>query len=288
MNLSEQYIGEALKFYKIDDIEYKNQCINCINEIKTNPQLYNRFMEVVHILYEQAHDEISKLWRYPNINDVFGEESCDFITNVCLLMGFKQHQFLMEFKNFDKNQFTIHKKRVKECLTNDIYKKNCNSIRLSQMLWGAYFVNIKLIEVGRLQYEDCGEHIKIHIPRGENLDYIEVINSLKNAREYIQKYFGYKGTAYYCDSWLLSQQVKRILDSSNNIMKFQSLFEIKEGKNCKEDILKFVFDVLDYKEDNSLSEETTLQRKLKKYLREGTLIKSGIGKLKEEILEPEN
>lgn len=39
------------------------------------------------------------------------------------------------------------------------------------MLWGTYFINNRLIEVGRLQFESINDNqVKIHIPAGEKLD----------------------------------------------------------------------------------------------------------------------
>ena len=44
------------------------------------------------------------------------------------------------------------------------------NIRISQMIWAGYFINTKLIEVGRLQYEKNENYIKIHIPSGDKLE----------------------------------------------------------------------------------------------------------------------
>ena len=71
--------------------------------------------------------------------------------------------------NFDTYQVLAHKNRLRECLTNDIYNRKLEAIRLSQLLWGLYLISIRLIEVGRLQFEYCNnkerEYIKIHITK---------------------------------------------------------------------------------------------------------------------------
>lgn len=279
VDLSNKYICDALNFYEIYDIDYKSKCISCINKIKSNQKTYKKFIEVINVLYSQNDVEISTLWKYPNIEDVFGKEYCNFITNVALLVGFERHEINMRLKNFDDNQVLIHKKRVKECLTNDVYNRNYNSIRMSQMLWGTYFINIKLIEIGRLQYEYCKDYIKIHIPSGNKLDYMEVLNSIKLANESIQQYYNCTGLEYYCNSWLLSKQIKEVLNIDDNIIKFQSLFDIKEGENCTRDILNFVFNTLECSDYNWLSEKTSLQKKIKQMLLNGIDIKLGLGKL---------
>ena len=95
--------------------------------------------------------------------------------------------------SLDDNQIQIHKKRVKACFCNDIEQRGYRGIRISQMLWGSYFVNIRLLEVGILQFENAGNGIiKIHIPAQTKLFIEEVKNSIFNSKEVIEKYFKLK------------------------------------------------------------------------------------------------
>jgi hypothetical protein len=176
-------------------------------------------------------------------------------------------------------------KSVSEVLgLNDIYNRNLDDIRISQMLWGIYIINMKIIEVGRLQYEhykdEENEYIKIHIPEGEKLTYDNVVKSINKSKEYINKYFGISEFNYYCTSWLLSPQIKEMLNKSSNIYKFQTLFIIEEGASCLKDILNFVYKKeIDY-DIKLLDENTTLQKDIKDYLLSNKTINIGIGKLK--------
>ena len=146
------------------------------------------------------------------------------------------------------------------------------------------FINIRLIEVGRLQYEYCnnkkGKYIKIHIPKGDKLLYNEVLNSIKNSKKEIKKYFKIENYEYYCESWLLSKEIAKLLDSNSNIAKFQQLFDITEGKDAIKDILNFVFDLQQIDSYYNLPERTSLQSKIKDLLINGKEIHIGIGKLK--------
>lgn len=92
-------------------------------------------------------------------------------------------------KNYSNIQKEIYRRRVTEALTNDIYVRELESIRISQMIWVAYFINTKLIEIGRLQYEKCENHIKIHIPSGNKLEIEKVLTSIKDSKNEIEKYF---------------------------------------------------------------------------------------------------
>lgn len=124
-------------------------------------------------------------------------------------------------------------------------------------------------------------HIKIHIPAGEKLEIEKVLDSIKRSKVEIEKYFNLKNPEYHCDSWLLSNQINKLIDANSNIAKFYSLFDVKDGPNAINDILNFVFEIQECTNYNKLQENTTLQRKLKQQLLSGKEFKIGWGKLKQ-------
>ena len=149
------------------------------------------------------------------------------------------------------------------------------------MLWGAYFINCRLIEIGRLQYEYYNDEvIKIHIPKGDKLNIDIVKKSLKQSHEFINKYFNISNFEYYCNSWLLSKQIHKLVNKNSNIYKFYELFDVTEGEECLDDILNFVFDLKNEIDYAKLEENTSLQRSIKNYLLKGNDIKLGRGILK--------
>lgn len=277
--ISKDYMKSALRFYNINDKIYEEKCIEVIGIIKENEILRNKFFEIHNILYSHIEDKIAELWNLHDISDLFGTDSVPFVTNILLLLGFENHKENIKKYKFSKNQICIHKQRVKECLTKDIYDRKYENIRISQMLWGTYFINCKLIEVGRLQYEYCENYIKIHIPAGNKLDFSEVLKSIKDSKKEIKKYYGKKDMNYYCNSWLLSKQIRTMLKDNSNIVKFQSLFKIEEGEACLNDILNFVYKMNECLDYNLLSENNSLQISIKQYLLLGNDIKLGKGKL---------
>lgn len=152
------------------------------------------------------------------------------------------------------------------------------------MIWGAYFINTKLIEVGRLQYEKCENHIiKIHIPSGNKLEIEKVIDSIKTSKGEIEKYFYLKDIEYHCDSWILSNQINAIIDKKSNIAKFYNLFKVADGPDATKDILNYVFNLQECDDYYKLKESTKLQRILKKELINNKELKIGLGKLKDLI-----
>lgn len=274
----------ALEFYNINIEDYKNKCYKCLDEIDKNSELKNKINYVLRLVYSNESKQLELLWNENDFSKFFGETYNKFIHNIILLSGYKIHEENMNKYNFDKYQVLSHKNRVRECLTNDIYNRKLEEIRLSQLVWGIYFIKIKLIEVGRLQYEYCnnkkGKYIKIHIPKGDKLLYNEVLDSIKNSKKEIKKYFEIENYEYYCESWLLSKEITKLLDSNSNIAKFQQLFDITEGKDAIKDILNFVFDLQQIDSYYDLPEGTSLQSKIKDLLINEKEIHIGIGKLK--------
>lgn len=170
-----------------------------------------------------------------------------------------------------------------------IYIRGYESVRISQMLWASYFINLRIIEVGGFQYELVSENpitkekeecIKMHVPKGASLKEEDVRSSIRKSTYEIERYFNVKDINYYIESWLLSPEVLALLDDNSNILKFSKLFSIKSMGECSRDILNFVFNDVYIKDYNLLVCKTSLQMKLKRLLVNKKEIHIGIGKLK--------
>lgn len=270
-------IDNALKYYEISDINYKNKCYKCVEDINSINDFNVRVEDVYNILYTDKSFKIDTLWKKQNMVELFGEQYNPFVTCILVLLGYKIHDNNMQNKKYNDTQKELYKRRVREALTNDIYVKKLESIRIAQMIWGAYFINTKLIEVGRLQYEKCENYIKIHIPSGEKLEIEKVLDSINKSKVEIEKYFNLKDIEYHCYSWLLSNQINAIIDSNSNIAKFYRLFEVYDGPDATKDILNFVFNIQECDDYNTLKEDTSLQKLLKKQLIENKELKMGDG-----------
>ncbi len=283
MKINSIDIDNALKFYQINDNDYKNKCYKCIKDINYINNFNTKAEKIYNILYTDKSYKIDILWKKQDIAELFGEQYNPFITSVLVLLGWELHDKNMINKKYDTKQKELYKKRVREALTNDIYIRKLESIRISQMLWATYFINTKLIEVGRLQYEKCNNYIKIHIPSGDKLETQKVLNSIRDSKIEIEKYFNLKNPEYRCDSWILSNQINAIIDYNSNISKFYRLFEVKDGPNALKDILNFVFNIQECDNYNKLEESTNLQKLLKRELLQNRKLKIGLGSLKNKL-----
>lgn len=284
-------IDNALEFYSISDNEYKMKCYKCVDEIQQNSDFQDKVNNIYNLLFIDKNDRIRKLWSIKNTSDMFGKISNPFITNVLLLAGCDIHKNNIKKYALDEKQIEIHKQRVREALVNDIEIRGYDGIRISQMLWGAYFINIRIIEVGRLQYEfvkfnplnegGFKKCIKIHIPSGERLLEQKVKESIIKSKAEILKYFDLENPDYYCSSWLLSPTINRVLVKTSNIAKFYNMFNIIDEKDGLDDILNFVFNVRECKDYTELKESTSLQIKLKEMLLRNEKVTIGVGVLKQ-------
>ena len=291
MVINKKVINKALEYYNIDNMEYKLKCYECINYINNNSNLKLKMINMYNKLYDNKKN-LRDYWKKKNIAELFGDNYHPFVTNIVLLLGYKIHIKNMKKYKFDKYQENIHKLRVKNALISDIEQRHYDGIRITQMLWGIYFINIKIIEVGRLQYELSNNNpinnkeeycIKIHIPGDKKLDISDVEKSLVESKEQIKKYFKINDLEYYCDSWLLSKKIRNVIDNNSNIAKFSDLFYIIDGDDATCDILKYVYNIKECTDYNKLDEGTSLQKRIRKLLVNGIKIKSGIGKLKNNI-----
>lgn len=289
--ISKETIASALAFYNIKDKEYESKCYECLESIQNSKGLIGKFNEIYETIYLKDLDRanVKKLLNVQNTQELFGKGCHPFVTNLLLLSGYLIHS--ENINMLDDEQKQIHLARVKDSLTIDVIQKNLPGIRISQMLWGAYFQKLKIIQVGRLQYELCRYNpidesikedcVKIHIPAGNKLDICQVKQSLKDSKIAIKKYFGIDNFNYYCNSWLLSKELHEVLDKNSNIYKFYELFDVvTPGSDAVSDILNFVFGSRDLNDYTVLPEDTSLQKKLKQMLLRGANISLGIGKLK--------
>ena len=286
IKMNEEIIKKSLKYYHIKNKDYTQKCMSCLERRERNAKLKEKVIELKNEMLEDDHF-LKKIWNFHDLDEMLDESSLPFLTNIILLSTYDIVK--KNTHNFSRIQIKLAKKRIRESLLNDILKRGYKSIRLSQMLWGIYFVKGRIIEIGKLQYEisfvnpmtETEEKvIKIHIPKGKSLNIKEVNQYLKKASKKIKKYFHLNSPNYYCNSWLLSKEILKLLDKDANIVKFSKLFTIKEGEECTSDILNFVFEINECKNYNDLSQNTSLQKKIKTNLIEGTTFHLGIGLLK--------
>ncbi len=273
-------INESFEFYNINE-KYKNRCYEALKAINSNERFIESFEKIYKILYIEDFKKVKELWKINDIDILFSNSINPFVTNLMILSGYEIHKRNMEKYKLDIHQINIQKRRVKECFENDLTDRGYNAVRISQMLWSAYFIRGKIIEVGSLQFEyEDDSTIKIHIPKNTDFDILKVKESIEASKTELKKIYAMDSYEYICDSWILSNQLHSIIDKNTNISKFYDLFEVTDGENCLEDILNFVFNIKKCDNYSNLDEKTSLQRIIKKELLNNSIFCLGMGILK--------
>lgn len=182
-----------------------------------------------------------------------------------------------------------------------IWCENNDNKGLKNYNWIKNHLNTELFKIGRLQYQifvcknktlnyakmpfKYGENlIYIHIPQGEKLIYADCVNSLKQANEFFRQYFNdYEYRYYFSESWLLFDENYLFMQSSSNILQFQSLFEIVDSLPIDAQAIERIFGKRQLFKKR-YPENTSLQRSAKEFMLKGGRMGIGIGVIpKDEI-----
>ncbi len=210
-----------------------------------------------------------------------------------LMLLISSSQFLLDIYKERKVDVNIFwdtmcdiKYKIDECKT--VY----NVIGTFVPSWYRAFFDIQIVKLGRLEYQvyksrydynNKGVDIKvddpvinIHIPSCGPLTKEEVIESLKKA----YKFFNFDGklATFVCESWLLGKQIETICKEGSNMRAFYNMYEVVEA----EDDVGFydcwrVFGVIYDNNPDKLPQNTTLQKNIVNYLKEGNTIQTATG-----------
>lgn len=151
--------------------------------------------------------------------------------------------------------------------------------------WTTRQVSCTLLRIGQMEYEmktvDGVKMVAFHIPTDVDLRPEVLRPSVKEGiAELFRLFPDYADATVYCQSWLMSPLLKDFLPEGSNILKFQEMFDMEPEGIPSKLLLTWVFKnpklpPEDYPED------TSLQRKLKKFFLEGGEFLDGRGYLRD-------
>lgn len=148
--------------------------------------------------------------------------------------------------------------------------------------WGYRQVFLRLFRLGDLEFEFIQKEtaeIFIHIPNDARLQDENRNQSYEELKDFTKEHFQeFKEASVFCDSWLLSPTLRQFLSTSSKIRHFQDDFLLLEANSSNESFWNWLFKT-DDKTIKNLPENTSLQRKVKKFLQENGKIGDGLGKL---------
>ena len=117
----------------------------------------------------------------------------------------------------------------------------------------------------------------VHIPRQGRLTVESCRESMSEAERFFRQYFpDHRFGGFTCSSWMLDPRLAELLPSESNILRFQGLFHLYSTTPGPTAVYWFVFRG-PVRPVEELPEDTTLQRRLKDYLRAGHQLGGGGG-----------
>ena len=151
--------------------------------------------------------------------------------------------------------------------------------------WTHRQTSLKLFRIGELEYElvvqDGEKFVSIHIPSDAILTKELIQKSIDECKEFISKYYPtYNKAKYVCGTWLLSPNLRKYLKEGSRILQFQNFFEIINFNEDSKDFMDWLFMKDQNSSIESLPENTSLQKNVKKALLEGKKIGSAFAVLK--------
>lgn len=142
--------------------------------------------------------------------------------------------------------------------------------------WTPHQIEGKLFRIGELEYQIDDEEkvISVHIPSDADLSDDLVDASYAEQKQFFAENFpetaGWPGM---CESWLLSPALKELLPSDSRILAFAARFEITQTNPDATDYLEWVYKLAAGQQKSAelenLREDTSLQRRMKDFLRAG-------------------
>ena len=171
-------------------------------------------------------------------------------------------------------------------------------------MWGSFvafwfprFFDLTRFALGRLQFETCtvkdnctvgGKEVKegmkalaIHIPRTLTpLTKESRLDSYRQAVEFYADEFGEEPILFACHSWLLSEEMPKILRDGSNIKSFCEDFEIVRYEKAKPGEYGDAWRLFDKEYTGNIDDfpgDSSLRRKYKEYLKNGGVMGCGMG-----------
>ena len=161
------------------------------------------------------------------------------------------------------------------------HRESYGSYGFDRDFWTVRQVSCKLFRIGQLEYELVTREgrpcISLHIPTDVTLRLPLLRQSWEQAREILFRLFPeYENAPFYCHSWLLSPDLEALLPPESNILAFQRSFTVTAMDKPCTGVIQWVFKnpklpPADYPEN------TSLQQKLKAFLRAGNLFRDARG-----------
>lgn len=156
--------------------------------------------------------------------------------------------------------------------------------------WTTRQLSMLLFRIGELEYEmtehDGQKVISLHIPSDVKLTKENCRRSYEQAKAFLAEYYpDFTYERFVCHSWLLSPNLKEVLAADSHILQFQNEFTVESFEPEAMDYMEWVFKNRDLTSIEEVPQDTSLQRKVKAYIKNGGFIGCAFGGLKEDAFQ---
>ncbi len=174
----------------------------------------------------------------------------------------------------------------------DNYYIESGKFGFKEIVWLSNHIKLNVFKLGRLQFKfgyskidyeplsvKIGDMvIEVHIPQGEKLDYEKCKQSYEMAREFFTKYYSdYNIKVFTCMSWLLDESICKMVGEKSNIYKFAKDYDIVFSVE-RNSAIRYVFgDAYVDKDVNEYPTNSSLQKNMVEFLKNGGILKAGYG-----------
>lgn len=221
------------------------------------------------------------------LRELLGQDTCGFKMLTCMLIAgiFTYYRYIE--KNIAEeifyDTFGCFSRFVNEHMV------SYGTYGFDRDWWTCRQIAMQEFRIGELEYEMVsveGQNvISVHIPSDTKLTKRNCLSSYRNAKVFFAKYYPqYNYDKFRCNSWLLSPNLKDVLKENSNILEFQKAFDIVGSNPEETEFMEWVFKNPNLSLDK-LPANTSLQRNLKVYLKNGGKIGSAFGYLTENAFE---
>ncbi len=232
---------------------------------------------------------VEKLYHRPlweeglaELRTAFGEDKNGFKMLTCmLLMGLDVYEKYKEKGMEEKvffDTFACFSRFVKEHLA------SYGTYGFDREWWTTRQLSMEEFRLGELEFEvekwNGEDVISVHIPSDAVITRENCVASYAWSKVFFKEFYpDFQYKYYICDSWLLSPSLPDVLPADSKIVNFQKDFIITEWEKENPSYLEWVYKNPNLKLEE-LPENTSLQRNIKKYLKEGGKIGTAFGYIK--------
>jgi hypothetical protein len=155
-------------------------------------------------------------------------------------------------------------------------------------VWAWWFprqLRMQEFRVGEFEFEFVhGDEkmIFIHIPGDADMREQRILASFQAYRSFLEKYYpDWLEADWYCESWLLSPALEKLLPENSNILTFQRFFHVEAVDKESMAVLDWVYPG-EKAELEDLPENTILQKNMKTFLLNGGKVGWAKGRIKKD------